>query len=252
MTKSIARKSRRRACVALTTVLLAGCSLPAMLGSEHSDVHGIVSLNGAEGTNDYSALYQKGKARFAAGQFGLAANEFQTALVLKPDSVEILNALGATYDRLARFDLADRYYKDALALDPKDPQTLNNLAYSLMLRGDPQHAIPLLSVAQSAAPDPMIAANLALAKRLEKKLDQSAVADPGPSDKGPGPAPSQQAAAQPVKSLWIERRSEKVQELVFDGGARAKTPAREWNLGSPALIVPLPPAPKASKESASN
>jgi len=252
MTKSIARKSGRRACVALTAVLLASCSLPAMLGSEHSEVHGVVSLNGAEGTRDYSALYQKGKARFTAGQFGLAANEFQAALVLKRDSVEILNALGATYDRLARFDLADRYYKDALALDPKDPQTLNNLAYSLMLRGDPQHAIPLLDVAQSATPDPMIAANLVLAKRLEKKLEQPAVADAQPSDKGSDPTSSQEAAAQPAKSLWIERRSEEVQELIFDGGARAKSPAREWNLGSPALIVPLPPAPKASQTSASN
>ena len=56
MTKSIARKSARRACVALTAVLLAGCSLPAMLESEHSDVRGVVSFNGAASSNDYSAL----------------------------------------------------------------------------------------------------------------------------------------------------------------------------------------------------
>ena len=252
MRKSIARRSRRRACVALTAALLAGCSFPATLGSKHSEVHGVVSLSGAEASHDYSALYQRGKARFTAGQFGLAANEFQAALVLKPDSVEILNALGATYDRLTRFDLADRYYKDALALDPKDPQTLNNLAYSLMLRGDPQHAIPLLNVAQNAAADPMIAANLALAKRLKTKLDQPAVADTSSSDQGHGPAPSQEAVAQSAKSLRIERRSEEVQELVFDGGAGAKTPAHEWNLGSPAVIVPLPPASKANGKSASS
>jgi hypothetical protein len=254
MMKTLHRRSATHCGLALATLLLGGCSLTAMLDSEKPEVRGQVSFNGTLKGDDASALYAKGKAHFAAGQFGLASDEFQAALAKKPGSVEILNALGATYDRLTRFDVADRYYKDALALDPKDPQTLNNLAYSLMLRGDPQHAIPLLNVAQSAAADPMIAANLALAKRLEKKLDQPAVADSAPSDKGNAPAPSQDvAAAAPDKPFWIERRSEKVQELVFAGGAKAeKTPAREWNLGSPALIVPLPPAPKAGKGTASN
>lgn len=235
MAKSMARFPGRRICVGLTAALLASCSVPTLTGTEHPDVRGLVSFNGAASSSDYSALYQKGKAHFAAGQFGLAVNEFQAALVEKPRSIEVLNALGASYDRLGRFDLADHYYNDALALDSKDPQTLNNLAYSLMLRGEPQRAIPLLNTAQHGpATDPVIAANLALAKRLEQKLDQPATASLG-DEKDNAPALRQE----PIKPLYIERRSEEEQELVFAGRDEAKVPAHESNPGSTALFVPL-------------
>src|SRR3546814_2229904 len=47
-----------------------------------------------------------------------------------------LNGLAAAYDRLRRFDLAERYYRQALAIEPAASHTLNNYAYSHLLRGD--------------------------------------------------------------------------------------------------------------------
>ena len=43
--------------------------------------------------------------------------------------------MGATYDRLGRYDAAERYYNQALALQPGSAQTLNNLGYSYLLQG---------------------------------------------------------------------------------------------------------------------
>ena len=45
-------------------------------------------------------------------------------------------ALAAAYDRLARFDLADRAYKMAIRLAGETTEILNNQGYSYMLRGD--------------------------------------------------------------------------------------------------------------------
>src|SRR3546814_18899545 len=47
-----------------------------------------------------------------------------------------LNVLAAAYDRRRRFDLAERYYRQALAIEPAASHTLNNYAYSHLLRGD--------------------------------------------------------------------------------------------------------------------
>src|SRR5262245_54905677 len=109
------------AAVGLSTVLAAG------LG-------GCAAVNGLASSTAPSDSYATGKEKFAAGQFGLALESFQKALDEKGPSVDRLNALGATYDRLSRFDLADRAYRQALALDPESAQTMNNIGYSYLLR----------------------------------------------------------------------------------------------------------------------
>ena len=209
-------KASLRSAALLGAVLLGGCSTPAILAEQKTQVRGVVSMNGASTSEGVSALYEKGKAHFVAGQLGLAVNEFQAALVEKPGSVAILNALAATYDRLGRFDLADRYYKQAIALDPKDPKTLNNIAFSLMLRGEPGRAVPLLNLANAETPsDSVIEANLSFAKMLSEKSRQQQAAEPKRDDaeQAAAPAPSQvPLREQPTR---IERRSLGVQELVL-------------------------------------
>jgi hypothetical protein len=133
--------------------------------------------------------YATGKQHFSAGRLGLALEDFQTALQEQGPSVDRLNALAATYDRLARFDLADRIYRQALALDPNAPQTLNNIGYSYMLRGRPDLAAAYLARAQSVAKsDPVIGANLA---RVATSLQGGEEVQPVPA----APEPVRQAEA---------------------------------------------------------
>ena len=44
--------------------------------------------------------------------------------------------LGASYDRLGRFDLSDRVYATLYPISGRTAQYYNNLGYSYMLRGN--------------------------------------------------------------------------------------------------------------------
>ena len=77
-----------------------------------------------------------GMQRFKEGNFGLAEQYFQDAVEKTPKDVSAWLGLAASYDRLSRFDLADRAYGSAIKLGGRTPRILNNLGYSYMLRGD--------------------------------------------------------------------------------------------------------------------
>lgn len=77
-----------------------------------------------------------GIQRFYGGNFGLAQQYFQDAVEKSPDDVTAWIGLAASYDRLGRFDLADRAYAAAAKLEGDTPRLLNNEGYSYMLRGD--------------------------------------------------------------------------------------------------------------------
>jgi len=80
--------------------------------------------------------YALGKKQFADGLYGMALKSFRVALVREPKSLDRLNAVAATYDKLGRFDLAERYYAQALGVDPNSVQTLNNIGYSFLMQKD--------------------------------------------------------------------------------------------------------------------
>jgi Flp pilus assembly protein TadD len=77
-----------------------------------------------------------GIQRFYEGAFGLAQQYFQDAVERAPGDVTAWIGLAASYDRLGRFDLADRAYAAASKLEGETPRLLNNEGYSYMLRGD--------------------------------------------------------------------------------------------------------------------
>ena len=77
-----------------------------------------------------------GIQRFYDGNFGLAQQYFQDAVEKSPEDVIAWIGLAASYDRLGRFDLADRAYGAAAKLEGETPRLLNNEGYSYMLRGD--------------------------------------------------------------------------------------------------------------------
>ena len=94
-----------------------------------------------------------GKKHFRAANFGLAEKHFRRAVELHPRDLEAWVGLAASYDRLRRFDLADRAYEQAMEIVGPTPELLNNKGYSYMLRGDYARARETLLQAQAMDPE---------------------------------------------------------------------------------------------------
>lgn len=108
-----------------------------------------------------------GKKYYRQNSFGLAEQHFRRAVEKGPKSLEAWIGLAASYDKLRRFDLADRAYAQAIRLAGPTPEILNNQGYSYLLRGDRRKARATLLQAQAKDPgNPYIRNNLEL-------LDQS-------------------------------------------------------------------------------
>ena len=114
------------------------------VGSDKADA----DLLGGDPGDDLST----GKKQYAAGNFGLAERYFRRAAEQHPRDAEAWVGLAAAYDRLRRFDLADRAYDQALAIIGPTAELLNNRGYSYMLRGD--YARARTSLMAAAAKDP--------------------------------------------------------------------------------------------------
>jgi Flp pilus assembly protein TadD len=120
--------------------------------------------------------YPLGVQNFNQGNFGLAERYFQDAVEKAPKDVEAWIGLAASYDRLARFDLADRAYRSAVKLRGETVQILNNEGYSYMLRGDLIKARAKFRAALRLSPgNPTIVDNLQLldgsAKYIQREVN---------------------------------------------------------------------------------
>jgi Flp pilus assembly protein TadD len=110
------------------------------------------------------------KRYFRQGSYGLAERYFRKAVELHPRDAESWVGLAAAYDRLRRFDLADRAYANAIKIIGRTPELLNNQGFSYMLRGDYSRAREILLAAQTKDPQsPYIANNLKLLEASERK-----------------------------------------------------------------------------------
>jgi tetratricopeptide (TPR) repeat protein len=107
---------------------------PGLLGSEQGD-----ELN-------------FGKRYFAAGNFGMAEQYFRRAVETHPRDAEAWLNLAASYDRLRRFDLADRAYAETIRLVGPRVAILNDQGFSYMLRGDFKRAREKLEEARAKDP----------------------------------------------------------------------------------------------------
>jgi hypothetical protein len=106
---------------------------------------------------------QLGKKYFRSNNFGLAEKSFRTAVQKHPNDAEAWVGLAASYDRLHRFDLADRAYAGAIHLIGPTAEILNDQGFSYMLRGDYVRAHKKLQEAQAKDPtNPYVQANLRL------------------------------------------------------------------------------------------
>lgn len=106
---------------------------------------------GLLGSNSLDDLGE-GKKYFRAGNYGMAERYFRRAVELHPKDAESWIGLAAAYDRLRRFDLADRAYNEAIRIVGPTVEILNNQGYSYMLRGDNKRAREKLMAAQRKDP----------------------------------------------------------------------------------------------------
>ncbi|MFZ0570379.1 MAG: tetratricopeptide repeat protein [Rhodomicrobium sp.] len=94
-----------------------------------------------------------GAENFNRGEYGLAESNFREAVEKSPHDASSWIGLAASYDRLRRFDLADRAYQQAIKLSGETAQILNNQGYSYLLRGNLAKAKAKLSKARALEPD---------------------------------------------------------------------------------------------------
>ena len=107
---------------------------------------------GLLGSDPYDEL-NLGKKHYRANNFGLAEKHFRLAVEKHPRDAEAWLGLAASYDRLRRFDLADRAYAQATGILGPTVEILNNQGYSYMLRGDYKRAHETLRAAQRKDPN---------------------------------------------------------------------------------------------------
>lgn len=104
-----------------------------------------------------------GMEHFGRGSYGLAERYFRDAVEKSPKDVTAWLGLAASYDRLRRFDLADRAYSYMFKLRGAPTiQILNNQGYSMMLRGNLKEARRIFLKAYELDPG-----NLTIANNLE-------------------------------------------------------------------------------------
>ena len=148
---------------AVCLLVLAGCETT----TEHTgSVAGIrdntPSSTGLMG-EDPKGYLELGKQHYRENSFGLAEQHFRRAVEKGPQDLEAWVGLAASYDKLKRFDLADRAYAQAIRIAGPTAEILNNQGYSYLLRGDRQRARRTLLAAQAKDPgNPYIQNNLNL------------------------------------------------------------------------------------------
>ncbi len=106
---------------------------------------------GLLGSDPYDEL-SLGKKYYRNNDYGLAEKHFRRAVETHPRDAEAWLGLAASYDRLRRFDLADRAYAQAVGILGPTVEILNNQGYSYMLRGDYKRAHAALAAAQRKDP----------------------------------------------------------------------------------------------------
>src|ERR1700674_3126975 len=115
-----------------------------------------------------------GKRHYHQGNYGLAEQHFRRAAEKVPGEAgkdaEAWLGLAASYDRLRRYELADRAYAQALKILGPTAELLNNHGYSYLMRGDYRRAREMLFAARAKDPDsPYIRNNIALLERSERR-----------------------------------------------------------------------------------
>lgn len=92
--------------------------------------------------DSYEAVILLGNANFDAGHYEIAERWYTNALVKKPDDINARTDLGLTFlfRQPADYDRAIKEFRRSLEKDPKHEQTLQNLTVALTKKGDVKEA----------------------------------------------------------------------------------------------------------------
>ena len=157
-----------RVVLVCTIATLGGCSSLEMQRASELTTASIASSDQRPSDEPLKA----GKEHFARSDYGLAEKNFRAAVEVNPGNVGAWIGLAASYDRLRRFDLAEKAYEQALKHGGRTPPILNNLGYHYLLMGNKQKANEYLQAAAQGDPsNPYIRGNL--------KLVETWTSDPG-------------------------------------------------------------------------
>lgn len=111
-----------------------------------------------------------GKRHYREKSYTLAEQHFRRATEITPTDGEAWLGLAAAYDRLKRYDQADRAYNEAVKIYGPRAEVINNIGYSYLLRGDLKRAKQKFNEALAKDPgNPTIANNLALVDDATKR-----------------------------------------------------------------------------------
>jgi Flp pilus assembly protein TadD len=117
---------------------------------------------------------ERGRAELEGGDLNAAIENLSRAASLDPRLSQAHSLLALAYDRKGLHDRARDSYEHAIDVNEHDPQTLNNLGYSLYLNGNYRAAVDKLKKAAKLAPaDTRILNNLALAQCRLGKYDDA-------------------------------------------------------------------------------
>lgn len=136
-------KSERKlaACLLVCIIpLLSACNSTGLGLSSFGDGPSEIALPASVEPYPDSEVLKVAKTQFAEGNYGHAARYYERAVEVTPNDAEAWLGLAASYDRVRRFDLADRAYREAGRLVGDRAEYYNNVGYSYLLRGDPVKA----------------------------------------------------------------------------------------------------------------
>jgi Flp pilus assembly protein TadD len=115
-----------------------------------------------------------GVEHFSRGNYGIAEHYFRDATEKAHKDPDAWLGLAASYDRLRRFDLADRAYAQVIRLTGETVRVLNNQGYSYMLRGNYTRARERFLRASRIEPgNPTIINNLQLLDSSSRFVNRS-------------------------------------------------------------------------------
>jgi Flp pilus assembly protein TadD len=104
-------------------------------------------------TNNAMGHYSLGDALSQKGSEDEAITQYQMALQIVPDFVEVHDNLGVALMQMGRVDEAITQFKMALQIKPDNPKARNNLGFALIRRGRADEAIPCFQLALETKPD---------------------------------------------------------------------------------------------------
>jgi tetratricopeptide (TPR) repeat protein len=177
-------RTLRIAATAALALSAGGC---ALVPHRHhlAEIRPVAPLVGLSAPRE-DGYYASAKVAIARRDYARALELLQAANAVNPHDVRILNAFGVVYDKLGRFDLSERYYVEANALDPASPIVANNMAWSAALRGRSAQSGPQLASAAATAAAAAAAAAAGAAPSPATVADAGAAQPPPAAAQGPG------------------------------------------------------------------